>query len=165
MNARDELMLDSMGPSSKGGFEIKTHAGGPETADTLLFIADSMRSMLDEHNAPNYLEMEVKASDGKNYIMTLQRSGNITPHQARLKAEEVLEAAKPRTITTAEGLDALPNGTVVLSESYHSDVDGTAVSFQRWYDGDWHRGGRSGSTHPDNFLPVKVLHAPEPSDG
>jgi len=69
---------------------------------------------------------------------------------------------KPRTITTVDELDALPNGTVVLSESYRSGIDGTAVSFQRWYDGDWHRGARSGSTHPDNFLPATVLHEPEP---
>lgn len=85
-NAPDELMLDSAGPTASG-FEIKTHAGGPGTAETLLFIADSMRAMLDEHEAPNYLEMEVKASDGKRYIMTLQRAGKITPHGARLAAE------------------------------------------------------------------------------
>lgn len=90
---RDELMLDSMGPSSKGGFEIKTHAGGPQTAETLLFIADSMRTTLDEYDAPNYLEMEVKASDGKNYIMTLQRKGKITPHAARLAAESIVAKA------------------------------------------------------------------------
>ena len=78
--------------------------------------------------------------------------------------ERILAAGyrKPRTITTAEELDALPEGTVVLSESYHSGVDGMALSFQRWYDGDWHRGGRSGSTHPDNFLPATVLYEPTP---
>lgn len=93
MSDRDELMLDSMGPSAKGGFEIKTHAGGPETAETLLFIADSMRSMLDEHQAPNYLEMEVKASDRKQYIMTLQRAGKVTPHSARMAAEAEVSKA------------------------------------------------------------------------
>jgi len=90
---RDELMLDSMGPSAQGGFEIKTHAGGPETAETLLFIADSMRSMLDEHNAPNYLEMEVTAGDRKRYIMNLQRAGKVTPHGARLAAEAEADRA------------------------------------------------------------------------
>jgi hypothetical protein len=123
MSARDELMLDSMGPSPEGGFEIKTHAGGPETAETLLFIADSMRSMLDEHDAPNYLEMEVKASDGKNYIMILQRRGKITPHAARLAAEEALEASKPRTVTTAAQLEALPFGSAVQT----SDESDTVV--------------------------------------
>lgn len=82
----DELMLDSAGPTATG-FEIKTHAGGPQTAETLLFIADSMRSMLDEYDAPNYLEMEVEGTDHKRYIMTLQRAGKITPHSARLAAE------------------------------------------------------------------------------
>lgn len=96
MSARDELMLDSMGPSAKGGFEVKTHAGGPETAETLLFIADSMRGALDGHDAPNYLEMEVNASDRKRYIMTLQRAGKITPHSARLAAEN--DVAKAATL-------------------------------------------------------------------
>jgi hypothetical protein len=160
VSAPDELMLDSMGPSSKGGFEIRTHAGGPETAETLLFIADSMRATLDAHDAPNYLEMEVKASDGKRYIMTLQRAGKITPHAARLAAEEAREAAKPRVIETVEELEALPNGSVVLSEVYRHYVNGMDISFQRWEDGLWHRGARSTDTHPDNFLPVKVIHEP-----
>jgi hypothetical protein len=89
----DALMLDSAGPTGTG-FGMKMHAGGPKTAETLLFIADSMRSMLDEHNAPNYVEMELRASDGKQYIMTLQRKGKITPHEARVAAEEALEALK-----------------------------------------------------------------------
>jgi hypothetical protein len=122
MNARDELMLDSMGPSAKGGFEIKTHAGGPETAETLLFIADSMRATLDAHDAPNYLEMEVKASDGKRYIMTLQRAGKITPHEARVVAEEALAAVKPRSITTAAQLEDLPFGSAVQTSDPSSVV-------------------------------------------
>jgi hypothetical protein len=79
-------------------------------------------------------------------------------------SEAILAAgySKPRTITTVAELDALPDGSVVLSDSYHSDVDGTAISFQRWYDGRWHRGARSGDTHPDNFLPATVLYTPEP---
>lgn len=120
MTARDELMLDSMGPTPTG-FEIRTHAGGPQTAETLLFIADSMRSMLDEHEAPNYLEMELRATDRKNYIMTLQRKGKVTPHQARAAAEAALEAAKPRTITTAAQLEDLPFGSAVQT-SDASDV-------------------------------------------
>lgn len=87
----DALMLDSAGPTETG-FGMKMHAGGPKTQETLLFIADSIRSTLDEHNAPNYVEMEVRAGDGKQYIMTLQRGGKITPHQARVAAEESLAA-------------------------------------------------------------------------
>ncbi len=66
----------------------------------------------------------------------------------------------PRTITTAEELDALPYGSVVLSAVYIAH-HGQAISFQRWEDGLWHRGARSSHTHPDNFLPVTVLHEPE----
>lgn len=88
----DELMLDSMG-ATPTGFEIKTHAGGPESAATLLFIADSIRSVLDGHDAPNYVEMEVKGTDGKGYILTLQRQGKVTPHKARMAAEESLASA------------------------------------------------------------------------
>jgi hypothetical protein len=68
---------------------------------------------------------------------------------------------KPRTITTAEELDALPVGSVVLSQDYRHHVDEWRVSFQRWQDGDWYRGARSSHTHPDNFLPATVLHTPE----
>lgn len=68
-------------------------------------------------------------------------------------------------VATEEELDALPVGTVVLSDEVKHHEGGWAIAYQRWQDGDWHRGARSGSTHPDNFLPVTVLHlgpTPEP---
>lgn len=73
---------------------------------------------------------------------------------------------RPRTVSTVEELDALPEGTVVLSDAYrymmHGGADcGWPVSFQKWPDGDWHRGARSSDTHPDNFLPASVLYEPE----
>lgn len=76
------------------------------------------------------------------------------------EADAILAAGwvKPRTITTVAELDALAVGSVVLSLAYHSDVNGMAIVFQRWYDGLWHRGARSGDTHPDNFLPATVLY-------
>lgn len=90
----DALMLDSAGPSSTG-FDIQMHAGGPKTQETLIFIADSMRHALDEHKATNYLEMELRASDHRQYVMTLQRRGGaVTPHQARQAAERRAEAAE-----------------------------------------------------------------------
>ena len=64
---------------------------------------------------------------------------------------------KPRTVTTEDELDTLPIGSVVLSEG-RSFRGGFRMSFQRWDDGLWHRGARSASTHPDNFLPATVLH-------
>jgi ribonucleotide monophosphatase NagD (HAD superfamily) len=68
---------------------------------------------------------------------------------------------KPRTITTAEELDALPIGSVVLSDTYRHFVDEWRVAFQRWSDGEWHRGARAICTHPDNFLPATLMHDPE----
>ncbi|WP_426940282.1 hypothetical protein [Pseudarthrobacter sp. S6] len=66
---------------------------------------------------------------------------------------------KPLEVTTVEELDALPIGSVVLSDAY-TGQSGQKISFQRWDDGDWHRGARSGDTHPDNFLPATVLYSP-----
>lgn len=159
MNARDELMLDGMG-ATPTGFEIKTHAGGPETAKTLLFIADAMRDALDGHEAPNYLEMEVKASDGKRYIMTLQRAGKITPHQARVNAEKALASARPRTITTVEELDALIAESVVrcaagmVFEKYPDD-EGPEFDF-------WLMIGESRAKPSARItLPATVLYEPE----
>ena len=78
-------------------------------------------------------------------------------------ADAVLAAGyrRPRTVTTVEELDALPTGTVVLADNHRHYLQEWRLSFQKWDDGDWHRGARSGSTHPDNFLPATVLHEPE----
>ena len=80
-------------------------------------------------------------------------------------ADAILAAgySKPRTITTAEELDALPIGSVILSETYRHYADGTLISFQRNQDGHWYRGARARDTHPDNFLPATVLYEPEPA--
>ncbi|MDQ0854807.1 hypothetical protein QFZ79_002918 [Arthrobacter sp. V4I6] len=95
------------------------------------------------------------------------RAAETAPEIMRLcdeAAEAMLDAGyrRPRTITTEEELDALPNGSVVLSQVYRHYLNGMDISFQRWEDGLWHRGARSTDTHPDNFLPVTVLHEPTP---
>jgi hypothetical protein len=75
-------------------------------------------------------------------------------------ADAILAAgySKPRTITTVEDLDALPVGTVVLSDAYRRHVGDWQVAFQRWDDGDWHRGGRAAHTLPDYIIPATVLY-------
>ncbi|YCK81365.1 hypothetical protein M1D89_20195 [Arthrobacter sp. D3-18] len=155
--SRDVLMLDSAGPTATG-FGLKMHAGGPQTAETLLFIADSMRSMLDEHDAPNYLEMELQASDRKQYVMTLQRKGKITPHQARVAAEEALASAQPRAVTTVEDLEALPFEAVIR------DAEGHVL--ERWGDAEhvmWSTPGCQGFVPADVIaLPVTVLYEVQP---
>jgi len=79
--------------------------------------------------------------------------------------EAILAAGyqRPRDIGTAEELDTLPVGSVVLSDPYRHHSHGFPVAFQRWEDGLWHRGGRSSDTHPDYILPAAVLHEPESS--
>lgn len=72
--------------------------------------------------------------------------------------EQAVRDRRPRQVTTVEELNALPVGSVVLSDAYRHSIEDWPVSFQRWGDGDWHRGARSGDTHPDNFLPATVLH-------
>lgn len=81
--------------------------------------------------------------------------------QVALAAADAVDPRKPRTITTVEELDALPEGSVVISGEYRHYRNGMQLSFQKWDDGRWHRGGRSRDTHPDYFLPATVLHEPE----
>lgn len=67
-------------------------------------------------------------------------------------------------ITTAAELDALPVGSIVLSAATHEDVRGAEsyrLVFQKLYNRNWHRGGRSRDTHPDYVLPATVLYRPD----
>ena len=68
---------------------------------------------------------------------------------------------KPEPITTEEELDALPTGAVVLADNHRHYLEDWRLSFQKWDDGLWHRGARTGSTHPDNFLPATILYNPK----
>lgn len=76
--------------------------------------------------------------------------------------EAYLAVAQP-VVTSVEELDALPIGSVILSERYIARQEGEEYPgvFQKLYTGDWHRGGRSSDTHPDYFLPARVLYRPE----
>lgn len=68
---------------------------------------------------------------------------------------------KPRTITTAEELDALAVGSVVLTAT--SRPEHPLVASQKYFNGGdpiWHRGGRLGGTHGDYILPATVLFEP-----
>lgn len=76
-----------------------------------------------------------------------------------------LAAALPE-VTSVEELDQLPIGSAVLSEKYiaQQEAEEYPCVFQKLYTGDWHRGGRSSDTHPDYFLPARVLYRPEVND-
>jgi|GEM_PF-5286960 len=119
----DQLMLAEV-KAGGGNLYLKVHGGGPKTEAILLSIADSMRDMLDTHNAPNYLEMEIAGPDGKRYIMLLQRRGKITPHEARKAAEaerDALAATVERVRALADewDMDYEPAG-----ETLHAALNG-----------------------------------------
>jgi hypothetical protein len=99
------------------------------------------------------------SGDSEKLAAILEAAKDAKTIAARLSLRDiVLEVCKENRITTAEELDALPEWSVVLSDTYRHHASGQRLSFQRWDDGAWHRGGRSASTHPDNFLPATVLH-------
>lgn len=80
-------------------------------------------------------------------------------------ARAALAAAdKAATITTVEELEALPVGTVVSSDGYRYSLTypNYPVSFQKLYDGLWHRGGRTADTHPELIIPARVIHWGQP---
>lgn len=54
-------------------------------------MAEPMAAMLDEKNAPNYVECDViRPATGKRYTMRIQRYEGKTPHQLRQLAEKQL---------------------------------------------------------------------------
>ena len=105
---------------------------------------------------------EFHTTNGLTSVAYVQENGDIFLPDPEFNMEDAVSfyglVRKPRTITTTEELDTLPVGSVVLSDKYLTHSDQWRVAFQRWNDGLWHRGGRLGDTHPDNFLPATVLH-------
>jgi len=82
---------------------------------------------------------------------------------ARAALERVTVPAD--SVNSVEELDALPVGSVILSERYRYSmkVPNYPVAFQKLYTKEWHRGGRVAETHPDLIVPATVLHRPEES--
>jgi hypothetical protein len=109
---------------------------------------------------------EFHTTNALTSIAYVQENGDIFIPDPEFTMEDATRfyrlVREPRTIETEEDLDSLPVGSVVLSKEYQVLGDGGfwPVSFQRWDDRTWHRGNRSGDTHPDNFLPVTVIHEP-----
>ena len=76
-------------------------------------LVASARTILDD--AENYTELTFEASDGgERYVLTLQRPGKLTPHEARVQAEAERDAlraqlhqlASRRTADITEATDA-----------------------------------------------------------
>ena len=83
--------------------EMKFGTSGPEAERVLHTIAESMAVMLDEYEAPNYLEIGARhKGTGKPYSMTLQRGGMPTPHEKRQEAEKALARATEQLAAQSE---------------------------------------------------------------
>ncbi|MGH3651479.1 hypothetical protein [Glutamicibacter sp.] len=75
-------------------------------------------------------------------------------------------AAAQLVVNSMEELEALPVGSVILSESYQYSltVPNYPVVFQKLYTQEWHRGGRLADTHPEIIIPARVIYQPEVDD-
>lgn len=120
-----------------------------DTANALKGEPDPLTS----HSWHDLAEVAKRAVDGLKEQTDVQSVDNY------------LAVAQPE-VRTVEELDALPVGTVVLSTACVAKQDGYEYpcAFQKLYTGEWHRGGRLSDTHPDYFLPARVLCHPEVSD-
>ncbi|EKT82540.1 hypothetical protein WSS_A11683 [Rhodococcus opacus M213] len=93
---------------------------------------------------------------------TADAASMIFPGTADYLADELLAAGyrKPRTIVTADGLEALPNGAVILSEQggVWERQEGQAGSLS-WVEATQGRGSPQPSD--EIALPATVIHLPE----
>jgi hypothetical protein len=88
------------------------------------------------------------------------RGGDTAPEIINLcdeAAQAILAAGynKPRTVTTVEELDALPEGTTIVDQAERLTLEETSMSCLEWVD-------RHGNAcHVE--LPATVLFTPEPT--
>lgn len=70
------------------------------------------------------------------------------------------DITKPRTVTTAEELDALPAGSAII----HDEGWGHTIAERHVSDGLWYVTGCLEYIRPEALIPATVLHETEPSD-
>ena len=61
-------------------------------------IGDALRKSFLDHGGTNYVEFQCAASDGEEFIVTLQRKRGKTPNQLRLEAEQRLAELSKRRV-------------------------------------------------------------------
>ena len=97
----------------------------------------------------------------RDELALLVSNSGTTSKRSLSRADAILAAGyrKPRTITTMEELDALAEGSVILT-------NGGEDSAQKDGEGEWYLwGGDYGQDSGDIFLPATVLHEPEAEVG
>jgi hypothetical protein len=89
--ALDDLMLRGMGPAPEGGWQVEL-TGAHEV---VLAMANSMREMLDEKDATNYVEAYFSAAgEVDGYYLTVRRAHGKSPHALRQEAEARVESLR-----------------------------------------------------------------------
>ncbi|GAA3417684.1 hypothetical protein [Streptosporangium vulgare] len=84
----NQVMVGQMGPSPEGGWGFTAHVPNEITGA----LVGWARNMLGD--APNYVEQSFTFTDrevGERFTITVQRVGNLTPHDARRQAEAEVE--------------------------------------------------------------------------
>lgn len=57
-------------------------------------LAEQMATVLDEYDAPNYVEARLRHRDGRSFVVTVQRCEGKSPHQIRKQLEEEIARLK-----------------------------------------------------------------------
>ncbi|EMQ98366.1 hypothetical protein [Paeniglutamicibacter gangotriensis] len=152
---------------------LKGHAHTPATTGTVITETLAAAHVMwdDNHTTtphhPQHLELVGEPMEADPRIEAAAEAieavtySDVTGALAEECATAALAAAdNAATITTVEELDALPVGSVVLSDVYRYSLTypNYTVSFQKLYDDSWHRGGRASDTHPSVIIPARVIH-------
>lgn len=91
-----------------GKVEIQTDA----PPEIITWFYASFKELLDKHNAPNFVQMEVKPADEvTRYMVTVQKVGGETPvekaNKMRAVLEEIIAIRQDAHGSDAEELDAI----------------------------------------------------------
>lgn len=89
----DEMMIRDMSVKD-GVMNMTMTSGGPESEAVLLAMADAMGTMLDEHDATNYVEFDLRKRGLPAYSVCVRRYHRPTPHQLRKEADARADAAE-----------------------------------------------------------------------
>ena len=79
------------GQTTISDIAIENNAITLEASTKMVHImAAQMATVLDGHDAENYVEMQMQHEDGRRFAVTVQRCEGKTPHEKRVEAESQL---------------------------------------------------------------------------
>jgi hypothetical protein len=91
-DATNEVGIRMM-TSVRGGIQLDTVAQGPNAEHLMLTLANSMGTMLDAHDAANYVEFTVVQGGITKYVTTVRRHDGKTPGELKAEVERERDAA------------------------------------------------------------------------